>query len=126
MPQADGFERTEALPPRVSLQVNDLALAVAGPLLLSAPLPLVAVAVAGPPVVVAIGLVEVEAPEFVTLAVPFAVNGAVTLVVPTVAELPWVVVALMVVGPLPAVAELLLVGVPFGVMAPLLPWHSTA
>jgi hypothetical protein len=110
-----------ALPPWVSLQVNDFALAVAGPLLLSSPLPVVAVAVAGPPVVVAIVLVEAEAPEFVTLAVPFAVNGAVTLVLPTVAELPWLVVALMVVGPLPAVAELLLVGVTVWMILPLLP-----
>jgi hypothetical protein len=124
MPQADGLELTVAFPPRVSLQVNDFALAVAGPLLLSSPLPVVAVAVAGPPVVVAIVLVLAEAPEFVTLAVPFAVNGAVTLVLPTEAELPWVVVALIVVGPLPAVAVLLLVGVTVWMIAPLLPSHS--
>jgi hypothetical protein len=124
MPQADGLECTVAFPPRVSLQVRDFALAVAGPLLLSSPVPVVAVAVAGPPVVVAIVLVLAEAPEFVTLAVPFAVNGAVTLVAPTLAELPWVVVALIVVGPLPAVAVLLLVGVTVWMIAPLLPSHS--
>jgi hypothetical protein len=89
-------------------------------------LPVVAVAVAAPPVVVAIVLVEPEAPELVTLAVPLAVNGAVTLVAPTVAELPCVAVALTVVGPPPAVAELLLVGVTVWMIAPLLPSHSDA
>jgi hypothetical protein len=91
---------------------------------LSLPLPLVAVAVAGPPVVVAIVLVEADAPELDTVPVPVAVKGAVTLVAPTVAELPCVVVALMVVGPPLAVAALLLVEVTVWMIGPLLPSHS--
>jgi hypothetical protein len=121
VPTARGFECTVALPPWVSLQVHELALAFAGPLLLSSPFPVVAVAVAGPPVVVAIVLVEAEAPELDTVPVPVAVKGAVTLVAPTLAELPCVLVALMVVGPPPAVAELLLVEVTVWMILPLLP-----
>jgi hypothetical protein len=120
-PHADGLECTVALPPRVLLHVDDFALARAAPLLPSSALPVVAVAVAGPPVVVELVLVVAEAPEFNTEAVPVAVDGAVTFVAPTVAVLPCVVVELMLTAPPPAEAELFTEGVTVWLIAPVLP-----
>jgi hypothetical protein len=100
-----------ALPPWVSLRVDEFALACAAPLLPSSALPVVAVAVAGPPVVVELVLVVAEAPESDTEPVPVAVIGAVTFVAPTLAVLPCVVLELMLTAPPPAEAELFTEGV---------------
>jgi hypothetical protein len=110
-PHADGLECTVALPPRVLLRVDEFALARAVPLLALTAFPVVAVAVAGPPVVVELVLVVAEAPEFNTEAVPVAVIGAVTFVAPTLAVLPCVVLELMLTAPPPAEAELFTDGV---------------
>jgi hypothetical protein len=56
-------------------------------------------------------VVVAEAPEFDTEPVPVAVSGAVTLVAPTLAVLPCVVVELMLTAPPPAEAELVTDGV---------------
>jgi hypothetical protein len=111
LPCANGFDNTVALPPWVSLHVFEFALACAKPLPASSALPVVAVAVAGPPVVVEFVVVVAEAPEFDTEPVPVAVSGAVTLVAPTLAVLPCVVVELMLTAPPPAEAELVTDGV---------------
>jgi hypothetical protein len=121
LPWAKGFDSTVALPPWVSLHVFEFALACAKPLLPSSALPVVAVAVAGPPVVVELVVVVAEAPESDTEPVPVAVSGAVTFVAPTLAVLPCVELALMLTAPPPAEAELFTDGVTVCVMAPELP-----
>jgi hypothetical protein len=105
----------------VELVVDELAFALASPLGPSSALPVVAVAFAGPPVVVLLVFDVADAPDPETEAVPVAVIGALTLVAPTDAVLPWVVPAVMLVAPLPAVALLVTDGVTVCVMAPVLP-----
>jgi hypothetical protein len=121
VPDAYGFDETVALPPDVSLVVDELAFALASPLGPSSALPVVAVAFAGPPVVVLLVPDVADAPDPETEAVPVAVIGALTFVAPTDAVLPWVVPAVMFVAPLPADALLVTDGVTVCVMAPVLP-----
>ncbi|MEO9006390.1 MAG: hypothetical protein ABI401_04650 [Candidatus Dormibacter sp.] len=83
-------------------------------------MPVVAVALDGPPVVVSVVVLVALAPEPLTVPVPLAVSGALTVVAPIVAELPWLVVAVILVAPLPALAELVTEGATFWVIAPVL------
>lgn len=123
-PDALGFDHTSALPPYVSLDVLELAWALALPLEASSAEPLVALAAAAAPVVVAVVVDVALAGEPLTVPVPVAAIPALTVVSPVVAELVWLVLAAIVVAPLPAVAELLTDGVTVCETAPVEPSHS--
>ncbi|MEO6795606.1 MAG: hypothetical protein ABI401_04655 [Candidatus Dormibacter sp.] len=120
VPYACGVEYTVALPPVVLLLVVEVPTAVASPLELSSLLPVAAVALPAPPVVVPLVVLVALAPEPVTLPFPVAVIGAVTLVLPMVALLLWLAPTVIEVGP-PAVAELSVDGATDCVMAPVVP-----
>lgn len=119
-PLADGLDDAVASPPVVLLLVIEPALAEASPLEPSSALPVVAVAVAGAPAVVPFVVELALAPEPLTVPVPVAVIGAVTLVSPTVAVLAWVAPVVMVVAP-PATALLSTDGLTVCEMSPVVP-----
>jgi hypothetical protein len=123
-PEASGLDQTQALPPRVLLDVLEEAFAQALPLDASSALPVVAFDVAAAPVVRELVIELALAGDPLTLALPFAVIPALTVVAPVDAELVCDVLLAMVVAPLPAVAELLTDGVTVCVIAPVLPSHS--
>jgi hypothetical protein len=102
---------TVARPPEVWLFVLESAQAQALPDGASSALPDVALAVAGPPVVVLSVEVVALAPEPVIVALPVAIMGAVTVVPITEAPLVCAAEVLIDTGPLPAFALLLVEGV---------------
>ena len=121
LPTADGLDDAVASPPYVLLVVFEVALPVAFPLGPSSPLPEVAVAVAGAPTVVPVVVELALAPDPLTVPVPFAVIGAVTLVSPVVAVLACVAPVVIVAPPFPAEAPLLTEGFTVCVMSPVVP-----
>jgi hypothetical protein len=126
-------------PPVVLLPVFEVAAAPFAPLVvpavsaaLAAPAvdvgssldPLVALAVAAAPVVAPLVVEVADASLPVTEPAPMPDAGAVTDVVPTVAVLPCVVLAVTLAAPLPAVAVLLTDGVTVWLMSPVAPASS--